>query len=703
MSTKTRNDGHILVEVLLAIAIFTLIASAILGGFVSVRDGRVSQKQALLARGYLDQAVEAVRSVHEQGWDRVSVNGTYYPRLGADGATWELAVPTSPQGELIDGFRRKIVISDVYRDIAPGSPNFGGVVATGGGLDPASKKVTVTVSWGALPSQSVSVSYLLARYENNNAFEKTTCGDFDGGVTSGTFVQYESGKECKSGDEAKDGEIVLAPGGYGNWCNPVGPSTTTVNLSRQGVPTAVWAFRTEKSGVKFNEVFAGTGENASGNPFTNTRIDGNTPNIKATALGDYRTSEKANSVFGDRNYAYIATDDKNLSMMILDLNQYTDPPTNSLYKRVGVFGSGEQKSHNSVYVVNDVLVAGAKKDLAYLTTDKLYIVDVTNKSAPVRIGSFSLSGAGTRVVVLNNVAYVGIAGSATKLQLIDVSNPSAPSLLGSLVNSSLANVRDVYVRADGNRAYIVTDKSSARPEFFIVDTSNKASPSLVSGGSYEVGINARGVVVVASDTIAIVVGKDGSDTYPEYQVIDISDESAVKICTKGGTGKMRVSTGINAISTVYQEDDGHVYSYIVTGDASAELKIIEGGTGGMGGGGGYSGMYESEPIQPFSASVQFNRFKASVDLQGGEVRLWVAAYEPETPGSCILSRTYPYVGPDGTDGTYFDGKVSGTIPFASHVAGYQNPARCIRYKLQLISGGPSVSPVFKDIIINYSP
>ena len=685
-----KPQGHILVEVLLAMSLFVIIATAVLGGFISVRDGKVTQKQTLIAKGYADLAIEALRSVRERDWKLVATNGTFHPNL--TGSTWEL-LPN--QGPDVAGYRTQIVISDVSRDPLPSSPDFGDVISVDGGVDMASKKAVTTVSWGLASRQRISYTQFLTRLENNSSFEHTTCGDFDGGNTAGTVVQYESEEECQSGDTSKDGEIVLAPGGFGNWCSPVGPSITQVDLHRQGVPTTIWAFRTDEDGTTFNEVFAGTGGNASGTPFTNTKIAGNNPDITTSTLGDYQVSptQKANSVFGTGDYAYVATDKQSTAMMILDLHQFTNPPTNSLYKRVGEFNSGDPSDANSVYVVGSE---------AYLTTNKLYIIDVTDKTSPSKLGSFSLDGTGTKVVVVNNVAYVGISGSSTKLEIVDVADSAHPTLLGKLVDASLSSVRDVYVKSDGSRAYIVTDISSSKSEFFIVNTdaAHQAHPELISGSSYEAGINVKGVTVVANDTVALVVGTGGSDAHPEYQAVDISNESAVALCTKGGTGKMRVPSGVYAISAVYQEDDGHAYSYIVTGDTNAELKIVEGGTGGMGGGGGYSGYYESEPITPFANDVQFNRFDATVDLNGGEIRVWLASYAPED-NSCVLAGAYPYVGPDGTSSTYFG--TAGTNPFSSGVSGYTNPAKCFKYRIQLVSASPGTSPVFKDIKVNYSP
>lgn len=609
---RKTNQGQSLVEFLVAVGIAAAILPALLTGFIASREGKVSQDLRLRATAYLKESEEITRVVRESDWNAFAVNGTYYPKIL--GNTWTL----TEGAETISDFTRSVTIADT-------DP-----------VDQSMKLVTFSTAWGASPIETVSVTSYFTRYVGNE-------------------VLAESQTVNSSG------------GGFGNWCNP-SESVTTVDLSRQGVPTAVWAFQSDDA--TGNRVFAGTGQNASGKPFTNTQITGNNPSIVATALGDFnKGGTKANSVFGSTDYAYIATDKNADAMIILDLNQFSNPPTNNLYLQVGAFNSQDPKDANSVYVVGNT---------AYLTTNKLYIVNVTDKANPVKLGEFGLDGTGTKVVVGNNIAYVAIAGSATKLQLVDVSNPASPGSIGKLVNANLADVRDIYINQSTNRAYLVTGASAASPEFYIVDIGNPGSPSIVTGATFETGIDPTGVAVVSGNK-AIIVGTNGSDANPEYQVINIDNEGALAICTTDGTGTIRIASGIHAISPVSQTD-GHAYSYIVTGDANAELKIIEGGTGGGGGGG--SGTFESIPFDAGSEAA-FNHFYATTDPN---LTYKIAIKPGSCGGNTFSDSDFVSFGP-------------GPLPLTTIGSGYTNPGRCLAY--QAINSGPSA--INFSVSFNYSP
>ncbi len=233
----TRVEGHILVEVLLAIAIFTVIAASILGGFVSVRDGKVSQKQTLLAKGYLDQEVEAFRSVRERegGWDLVSAAGIYHTNL--NGAVWELL----PNPITVDGFTRQVEITDVCRNKTSGA-----VVSSCGDADavpdPATKRVTITISWGPLDRQRISISYYITRYGSNDVSIDTDDPDFIGGQLSGTQVS--------------SGSVKLANNAHARWCDPELMSAT-IDLP-DGPPVAVTAWSNSTDNSIPNDVLVAT-------------------------------------------------------------------------------------------------------------------------------------------------------------------------------------------------------------------------------------------------------------------------------------------------------------------------------------------------------------------------------------------------------------------------------------------------------------
>lgn len=185
---------------------------------------------------------------------------------------------------------------------------------------------------------------------------------------------------------------------------------------------------------------------------------------------------------------------------------------------------------------------------------------------------------------------------------------------------------------------------------------------------------------------AIVVGSGGQ----EYQVITISNESSLTQC-----GGLDIATGVRGVSSVL-EADGDTYSYIVTGDASSELKIIEGGPGG-----GFSsqGTFESATFDA-GASVAFNRFVAGATKSDQTDITYQVAGAPAVGDSCS-GITFTFVGPDGTASTQF--ATSSAIPLSDDSLGYENPARCFRYKALLTSQDNTQTPVLTDMTINYSP
>src|SRR3990167_7837277 len=118
MSNKT--GGQILIELVLAMGIASILISALVGGLIGVRSGANLSKNILDANFLFQEAIEAVRSVREAGWNQISLNGVYHPSVL--GSSWALI----PGTERINNFLRQVVITDVERDSS------GKIVAGGG-------------------------------------------------------------------------------------------------------------------------------------------------------------------------------------------------------------------------------------------------------------------------------------------------------------------------------------------------------------------------------------------------------------------------------------------------------------------------------------------------------------------------------------------------------------------------------------------
>ena len=124
--------------------------------------------------------------------------------------------------------------------------------------------------------------------------------------------------------------------------------------------------------------------------------------------------------------------------------------------------------------MDDVVVRG---DLAYVTDRGagLKIVDVSDPSAPVLLGSHDVTGSDKSygVDVQGDVVY--LANHLTGLQILDTSNPTKPRLLAAIDPAGFGS----SVTVDGALAYLFAGSLCA------IDVSDPSAPWLVA--SYDLG------------------------------------------------------------------------------------------------------------------------------------------------------------------------------------------------------------------------
>lgn len=635
---KKNTTGQSLVELVLAIGLSAILIPALTLGFVASREGKPQQKQRLGAIMHFKEAQEATRSVREKGWSTFAINGTYHPTSTNGG--WSL----SPNAENINGFNRSITISDTYRDS-------NGNIALIGSLDPSTKKVDIVVSWTQPFTSSLTSTSYFTRF-TNSAYTETSESDFTQGTLSGTTITNISG-----------GEVTLGAGGGGDWCNP-NLTISAVDLPKSGVANAVSAIE--------GKAFAGTGDNAAGVSYASVAIDNSTPpngNVSGTFDG-YKTND---GIFGETNYAYLATDTNSKEVVIVDLTNIT----NGKYSEAGYFNAPGNGNANSVYVANNI---GFMTDGA----GHLYTFDLSSKSGSrPQLGSVTLQGIGKKVIVSGSFAFVAESGS-TQLQIIQVSSDGRTlSVVGQASVAGLG-AKSIFVNDSATRVYIVTEASPTQKEFFIIDTTIKTGnrPTL---GSYESsGMNPKGVTVVTGNK-AIIVGTGGQ----EYQVLNILNEANPTNC-----GGLNIDSGVNGVASVI-ESDGDAFSYIITGDASSEFKIIEGGPGGQF---ATSGNFESAIFDP-GFEVSYNRAYVNFASPTQTSFSYQIAIADPINNSCS-GALYAFVGPDGTSNSYYT--ASSQIFLSDDGVNFENPGRCFKYKAYFSSNDVTQTPVFYDLSVNYS-
>lgn len=631
------HRGQSLIEIIIVIGISAIILPALFAGFIASREGKAQQFQRLEAIGLTKEAFEAVRSVREKGWSTFAINGTFHPEETAD-FSWILM----PGTETVGGYTRQIEISNVYRDTN------GAITLTSGILDPSTKRVRVIVSWSLPFASSIDQVTYVSRFDNLS-FIQTTEVDFNAGVKTGVAVINTTG-----------GEVVLGAGGGGDWCQP-DPSLVMLDLPKNGVANALSAYE--------GHVFTATGDNSSGVAFANVAVSNTNPPVPSI-IGTF-DGYKTNDIFGETNYVYLATDNNAKEIVIIDVSA-------TPYTEVGYFDAPGPADAINVTVVGNIgyMVAG----------NTLWNFDLTSKSGSrplIDNDGFTLNyqAASESIVVVNGKAYIPVYGTIVDIQIVDVSNPTNLTLLQNL--NFAGRGKGLTINSTGTRAYIINQPADGiMGQFYIVDLSDYSAKGIYILS----GMTTPQDVAITTGNRVIVVGDGGEN----YLVLDISNESNPIRC-----GGISIASGIRGVDTVL-ETDGDAYSYIITGDATQELRIIEGGPGGL-----YSdsGTFESS-IFDSGYITAFNRFVTIENMPPGtQIQYQMAVADP-SGGGCS-GANFIYVGPDGTSASFFSG--SSPIPLDDDGSGFENPGQCFRYKAYLSSTDTTSSPIFHEITVNYSP
>lgn len=674
---RSAGQGQSLIELMITVGLLAIILPALLAGFFAGRNGRVQLEQRQQAIALVREGQEAARVFREADWIAFSnLSGqTVYPH--STSGTWLLNnISAGSLPNYLTGFSRNIQIVNVYRDFTTDPTNAPIVESTAPNavLDPSTKKILTTVTWSSPVSGSVTATEYLSRNENLS-YTETTQAQFDLGTKTTTVTTNDSG-----------GEVKLGPGGgSANWCSP-SLTLASQDLPKSGVANGIYAIE----GI----IFAATGDNSSGISFerVNVTTDENIDPPQTTPISSY-DGFKTNGIFGENNYAYIATDNNFKEIDIIDLNNIVG----GKYQEAGFYNAPGNGNGGSVYVYGN---------LGFMTVGtKLYTFDLSSKSGSrSTLGNANLAGTGKRVIVVQDpdthiiYAYVATSNTSNQLQIFQVSsNGQTISPAGSKALTAPGAI-DLFVNPEGSRVYLTTGYSAGQNNVYVLNTSNKSSISVLSSINTG-GMSPKGITFIQNR--AIVVGTSG--TY-QYQVFKV-DSDILSNCDSSdpSIGKLTVATGVNGVSSVFQSNE-QAYSYIITGDAASELKIIRGGAGGSGGAYAPLGTFESKTFDA-GHNAAFNYFNATDQTESGVTSILyeISIKAGLTGGSCAAGTTccanVLFTPGDFTPNPFVP---QTALPIKTS-AGYSNPGQCLRYKATLSTTDTSKTPILNDVTFNYSP
>lgn len=620
---KNSQSGQSIIELILVIGLLAVLIPTFLTGTVASLEGKPQEKNRLKALEYAKNQLEKFKSYKSDNWNSIET-GEFY--LQGSGGVYTLV---SGQESIDGNFSGSLLIEQVLR-------NSEGSVASEGTVDPSTFKVTSTVEWTSPIPSSVELETLISRIDNNYSFGETSESDFTNGNLTDSVITNISGGEVELEESG--------PSGPGDWSTPQ-------ILDTHDDTGGANALAAEISG---NYLYIGSTSLGSDEDLYVFDIS-DPDNLSLVWSADLGGTPSNLAISG--NYMYVAQGKNFEELEIFDIS---NPAS---VTQTAALSVGDRRDAYAVAVSGDYAYVG--KETGPGANRELYVVNVTNKSAPSTVRGIEISHPVKDLLVVGSVLYLATNNDSAEVQAYSISNPSSPSLLSTLDLPSGSNGDRLY-SANG-RLYVTTENNSTGNEFYIVNVNNPSSMSVVGG--YDVGSSAYSVAVLNDQAFVA-----NATTGKELLILDIATESS-----PSEYGYLDLGDAARDVQLA------NGYAYIATNNDSQEVIIAA--PGSSGGGGGYllSGSYESQ-AKDFGQIVGLNYLDFDVTTPENTSLTFQVAVNND-------NSTWNYAGPDGTSGTYFESAASFPLIYAE--------GRYLKVKAYL-SGDGTATPVLSSFTVNYS-
>src|SRR3989339_646451 len=497
--------GCLLIETILVTFLFGVIATGLVATLVTSTTSAKQGAEYIVATGYLQEGIQAVRSIRDQDWSALS-SGTH--GLKTTSGFYEL----NGVSDSLDAgvYTRTITIDPVYR-----TGSLTGDIAPAGVLDENTKKVTVAVAWNVQAGRNQNINSIF--YITNwgmQAWLQTLTADFTAGF-----------RNSSSQTTVVDGEVELAPNDS-TWANMT--ASATVDLPG-GTP--VIALQHDLVSDRLFTLASST----AGNDFNALDVS-NVTSATPPVLSGYDANNCYAMVVGG-NTAYLACDElgSGVEVVILDVRTMTSLGTINL--------PGTNRA-SAIDLSGTTLVIGRLQSGA---TEEVSFYNVTNPALPVLLGS---TETGVDVADLStNGTYTFVATASNKQKGQAIRNADQ-ALLPSLNLAGSDNVNTI--QAVGSNVYLGRDNGASYDLALINGSDPAVAMTLTS--SLEVGSDVKDVLVDSTGTWLFASTSDASQEgivvalsgFTQLSVINMNGSNTATSVTQFGGF---VYLGTNAVST----------------------------------------------------------------------------------------------------------------------------------------------------------
>ena len=287
-------------------------------------------------------------------------------------------------------------------------------------------------------------------------------------------------------------------------------------------------------------------------------------------------------------YAYVGA---GRWLVVLDGSDPTDP---TVVSRTAVQG---EWPHNDI--IQGIYIAG-NYALLVIRYDGLQVIDISDPSAPVKVGTYDVAGWVNDLYVVGTFAYV--ATSAGALQVLDISDPTAVRQVGYYQLPEGQQMQGIHVVDD--YAYVLWQHCEStgypppgitcRGSLLVLDVSNPDAPARIGshnitiedrvndiyvtrGYAYVAAMQGIWVVAVSDPTAPEVVGQyerisDPSDIYVVGSYIFVSVNGGFKVIKEYAPDLLREA---GTYPTWGKPDDTYVAGNYAFVAASKSLRVID--------------------------------------------------------------------------------------------------------------------------------